>query len=496
MNVKRPGHRRRTFSVWWDRPRRAATSGYRGARVVRATIPRIQANVSRKAFFKKFVACRQPVVLSGLLPELAGFDGVHWPDAAQRQMVEVEVRDSPKDRFGRGRRETMRFGELLEKLNAGDTSRYLTTQEIPDGQLVAPPLSALGDSVLPLRPKLLQTLCPQSINLWLGRSSAPASSGLHHDFHDNLYCLLSGTKRFRLFSPADATHMQTAGSITRIHANGRINYSGDEPTAADGRTKEDAASEVAMQTAHRARERQRQAEVSLQSAEARAARATSAGERSQAARAVQNAEAALDDALDGVMEADGAARKRRRLQRKRDLRMDAEGSTRPPEGTTPKNFSTLGALELDGSGQLPAAIRGIPMAECELRAGEMLYLPCGWFHEVRSSGSHCALNYWFHPPDAAEFERPYRKKGFWRREWQRMLNAHVGADPEHGTFARDTIVAPHAAPPHGKPSHTNAATRIGSKTTTTSSAVDESTESRERDGSGSSLDAIFGYHMR
>ena len=42
--------------------------------------------------------------------------------------------------------------------------------------------------------------------------------------------------------------------------------------------------------------------------------------------------------------------------------------------------------------------------ECELKAGEQLYLPCGWFHEVRSygdsaEGGHLALNYWFHPPD-------------------------------------------------------------------------------------------------
>ena len=36
------------------------------------------------------------------------------------------------------------------------------------------------------------------------RSAEGSSSGLHHDFHDNLYILLRGQKRFRLFSPADA----------------------------------------------------------------------------------------------------------------------------------------------------------------------------------------------------------------------------------------------------------------------------------------------------
>ena len=56
--------------------------------------------------------------------------------------------------------------------------------------------------------------------------------------------------------------------------------------------------------------------------------------------------------------------------------------------------------------------------ECELQAGQMLYLPCGWFHEVRSygnskDGGHLALNYWFHPPDNLDtsfegLENPYQ----------------------------------------------------------------------------------------
>lgn len=41
--------------------------------------------------------------------------------------------------------------------------------------------------------------------------------------------------------------------------------------------------------------------------------------------------------------------------------------------------------------------------ECEVRAGQMLYLPAGWFHEVTSfstaaSPTHVALNYWWAAP--------------------------------------------------------------------------------------------------
>lgn len=59
------------------------------------------------------------------------------------------------------------------------------------------PLDSLrGD--FPLRPKLAGALVPQNVNLWMGHTkSGGSSSGLHHDFHDNLYVLLRGKKTFR-----------------------------------------------------------------------------------------------------------------------------------------------------------------------------------------------------------------------------------------------------------------------------------------------------------
>ena len=55
---------------------------------------------------------------------------------------------------------------------------------------------------------------------------AGASSGLHHDFHDNLYILLRGRKRFRLYPPSEAPHMYTHGRPKKIYPNGRIVYDG------------------------------------------------------------------------------------------------------------------------------------------------------------------------------------------------------------------------------------------------------------------------------
>ncbi len=59
-------------------------------------------------------------------------------------------------------------------------------------------------------------------------------------------------------------------------------------------------------------------------------------------------------------------------------------------------------------------------------AGDVLYLPAGWFHEVTSQNStgerwHMAINYWFHPPDnldatASGFAKPYLGS-YWPQQW-------------------------------------------------------------------------------
>ena len=66
-------------------------------------------------------------------------------------------------------------------------------------------------------------------------------------------------------------------------------------------------------------------------------------------------------------------------------------------------------------------------------AGEMLYLPTGWFHEVTSYSSnpcadklalHMAFNYWFHPPtmlQEADVLEPYEDQ-FWESDFLMRLN--------------------------------------------------------------------------
>jgi hypothetical protein len=45
-----------------------------------------------------------------------------------------------------------------------------------------------------------------------------------HDFHDNLYVLLRGRKRFVLYPPSAYPYLHLRGNVERLHSNGLISY--------------------------------------------------------------------------------------------------------------------------------------------------------------------------------------------------------------------------------------------------------------------------------
>lgn len=156
---------------------------------------------------------------------------------AGEEDVRVEVRATNTERFGRGQERRMKFKEFLDKIELKEENYYLTTQELSysaeeQPSIISPPLSQLRSN-FPLIPKIMGNLVVQNINLWYGLSMSPSSSGLHHDFHDNLYIVLKGEKTFNLFSPSEHNNMYTLGKIVKVHPNGRINYEG-QLTEADG----------------------------------------------------------------------------------------------------------------------------------------------------------------------------------------------------------------------------------------------------------------------
>ena len=121
------------------------------------------------------------------------FAGMHpdrGPSALRAQgkckvLAERRLR-GPGPAFGRGERACMLFADVVDAAAAGDDSVYMTAQHPEGDLLVAPPLRGKLAADLPRAPRLAERLELQSVNMWMGASADGASSGLHHDFHDNV----------------------------------------------------------------------------------------------------------------------------------------------------------------------------------------------------------------------------------------------------------------------------------------------------------------------
>ena len=267
---------------------------------------RAVSSLTPKQFFAEFVSARKPVVLTGaaeLDPEWHG--SARWSNnylqkVAGDATVRVERRAAASEAYGRGQNVRMKFGELLRLLEAGDARHYMTTQDLETDEegrpaLMSAPctqLYAAGD--FPLIPALVASLLPMNYNMWLGNTlpcEGGSSSGLHHDFHDNIYVLLRGRKRFRLFSPAHAPALYTVGKVSHVHPNGRICYEG-APANADG-------SDPSAVAAMRAELQRESAERDLKAAEA----AVAAGETGASDR-LRAAEDALEAAIEAGLDAE------------------------------------------------------------------------------------------------------------------------------------------------------------------------------------------------
>mmetsp|Transcript_1762 Transcript_1762/g.6307 ORF Transcript_1762/g.6307 Transcript_1762/m.6307 type:complete len:535 (-) Transcript_1762:284-1888(-) len=178
-----------------------------------------------------------------------------------------EEGEERRSEFGKGTRERMQFADFMTAFERGDHSKYLSASNgercdkrdgrpeilsVPLKSLVNPfmlfgnelrrkqwsnekrerDLTALdGEGKVPLRPKLMGWSAVSTVNMWMGRGTrGETSSGLHHDFHDNLYVLARGFKRFELYAPSECEKMYLKGRATRVCENGMICYDDETPS--------------------------------------------------------------------------------------------------------------------------------------------------------------------------------------------------------------------------------------------------------------------------
>lgn len=188
--------------------------------------------MSAEEFFHSNVRTRQPYHFTSLLPD-SSFKAnsstwtneyliLHSGDAN----IQVEQRQSVSEQYGQGKECIMTFKEFIKKQSE---YLYMTTQELSYNHeglpsILSPPLTHLSHD-FPMIPAILCNLIPQNINLWMGYSTSITSSGLHHDYHDNLYILLRGKKIFKLYSYKEHENMYTYGELRYMHVNGMYIHS-------------------------------------------------------------------------------------------------------------------------------------------------------------------------------------------------------------------------------------------------------------------------------
>jgi ribosomal protein L16 Arg81 hydroxylase len=424
---------------------------YTGFRVsAQWSVERISATISPEEFFSKYIAPRKPVILTSHIRDTEWkaslWSNEYLKKKAGTSKIKVEKKDK-NGNYGTGQEKlVMTFGELLDKLRAGCNDLYLTTQYDDDSHTqkqtreravldyCPPPLTnLLGD--FPLRPKILGNLVPQQVNVWMGNSKDGSSSGLHHDYHDNLYILLRGKKRFTLFSPGDAERMYTYGKQCHVHPNGLINY-GNRSTRADGACGAELA------------------KYRVKKEEDKLAKLTEEG---AAEEDIQAAEERLEEALDELLAAEAGFEDEDSEPEVEANAAEADGEPEKDEDEPP-SFSRIDTATLHSptpSMKFPLLQEAIRVV-CEIQEGEMLYLPASWYHEVtsftlpeaddfavlRREPGHMAFNYWMHPPTTAEYTAPY-EDDFWARRWKKLeqvlldkANKKSAAKPVGGVLAK------------------------------------------------------------
>ena len=277
-------------------------------------------------------------------------------------------------------------------------------------QLFQPPLTNLYNK-LPHTPSLLSMLIPQQMNIWMGYSRPSqkpqdlrdlsskyipgngSSSGLHHDHADNLYILVSGSKRFTLFCPYDADKLYTVGTIYKVYNSGVIDYLRDEKAPTWSHVREDGAMvhEIAKwKLSHN--------------------------------------------------DVDPEAKKELlTIINKQESKFDHKPTNPPSFSHIPPVLLHLDELDaherlelIEFSNTHFPGFLDTPRLSVWLKPGEMLYLPTGWFHEVSSFGSdtvvenkdnvHIALNYWFIPPSGNSLSRVYQDS-YWHDDFEKSKKA-------------------------------------------------------------------------
>ena len=497
-------------------------SGYAGFSFQDTTVPLKVDVVSRdhacvasgpQAFFDAYISKRKPCVLdflptvnnNGSKDTVVDISKALLEQVAGDKIIQVERRLNFEENFGQNRTASrqvlLTISDFLQKITSQDGALYYwSTQEdtidpynVPCRQLVD--AGHIPNGLGFLAGNLILSSC----NLWMGKTKTSsskedeegASSGLHHDYHDNFYLLLRGRKRFRLLSPDCAPNCAVYGTIDKIHPNGRVSYVGNEARADgvplssleeeqpeaddddddeeeeivlgkgfdyvseddddegfDANNDKDDFDEIMEGEANSNNDTKERVPLSSLEEDQPEAEIDNDDEEEEEIVLGKGFDYVSEDEEDKGFDANNDKDDFEDMMENENENDDnndtKESEKEKAKGTDandderPDSFSPINpGLDKSVLEKEYPSFASCRQVTVELKAGQMLYLPAGWFHEVTSyscgsaSGGkdqedplgdcHMALNYWFHPPDALNnYSSPYQDD-FWKKEEQQRL---------------------------------------------------------------------------
>ena len=326
-----------------------------------------------------------------------------------------------------------------DQLDESNNCLYLNTQytddQCTDGkdcsilkEALEPPLYQLltmnqeSRKLISLPRSLIHDLVLQQMTLWIGGHKEVTSSGLHHDFHDNFYFVIQGKKTFTIYPPSDYPHLYLNGKVQHLYENGLFVY------------QKDSLSSTGTNVDHPLL-------VLPDGSFAKDVLEWKLGE------------------LEDLMDSPNATSKAKQTAKREFKKLYAEwqvldqaesqpaarGSLSAKTVQHPPSFSQIPPSLLRETCQKTIEESAFPLLSkarpttFTLHAGDMLYLPCGWFHEVQSTSemveidgqdyrAHIALNYWYAPPDNLQNDgenSSLYKTVYWQRTFGDLLLEEV-----------------------------------------------------------------------
>jgi hypothetical protein len=380
--------------------------------------------------FQSFVNRREPFVVS--FGSLAAMDeGMDWkvkqwidnPDylieaVGDEEMVTAEgimksrlqactanqVDTTACGQYGVGlhvRRRQLNFKELMTNhFTDANMSYYLNIQDAKSGHgPFRTPLHKVAKDINPYNNSFLEVVMPNitNIQLWKGESlfaDQITTSRLHVDAADNLYFLLQGRKQFTIWAPNFVGYMNTIGPSYGVNKDG-LEYQFNTNNFKEFVVKQ-----------------LRQENKTLEQVFSTASSNDQEGYENNMNYKVlkellsKQLEYLTDDLHFSMLSTNPGSTLWDSQQCYDEVNPSGDGAG-------------MGMTEC-GKNRLP-----IPSAIIDLYPGDLLFLPAGWFHQVKSfSGPHTAVNYWWKPPywrDAVATEDEIRTN-FHSQLWNKFVS--------------------------------------------------------------------------